>query len=168
VALSAVGVVLVVFLAATAWLFVWPARGMPARVDAIVMMAGPGNRLAEALRLAREHRAPFLVISKGFDGYGGPCPQPIRGVKLTCFNPDPASTRGEAEFAGRLARRYHWDSIVLVTSIPQDWRARQRMQHCFRGSVYSMTVGIPWYSWPYEIAYEWGATIKMLAFQPNC
>jgi hypothetical protein len=41
----------------SARLFVWPAEGMPARVDAIVMLAGPGDRLPVALRLAREHRA---------------------------------------------------------------------------------------------------------------
>jgi hypothetical protein len=32
----------VVFIVVTARLLVWPAEGMPARVDAIVMLAGPG------------------------------------------------------------------------------------------------------------------------------
>lgn len=157
-----------VFAAATARLFIWPASGMPARVSAIVMMAGPGDRLSTAVRLAREHRAPFLVISRGYEGYGGPCPPTIRRVTLICFDPSPATTQGEAEFANRLARRHHWHSVVLVTITPQDWRARQRMEHCFGGKVYVVTAGIPWYSWPYQIAYEWGATIKMLTVQRGC
>jgi hypothetical protein len=168
VALAVLGAALLLFCAATARLLIWPARGMPARVDAVVMLAGPGDRLAAALRLARERRAPFLVVSRGFNGYGGPCPPPVPGVRLICFEPNPATTRGEAEFASRLARRYHWHSIALVTSTFQDSRARQRMERCFSGRVYVMTVGLPWSSWPEQIAYEWGATIKMLAWQRSC
>jgi hypothetical protein len=37
---------------------------MPTTVDAIVMLAGPGDRLPAALQLAREHRAPVLVVSR--------------------------------------------------------------------------------------------------------
>jgi hypothetical protein len=48
---------LAAFCAATARLFMFPARGMPARVDAIVMLAGQGDRYHEALELARQHRA---------------------------------------------------------------------------------------------------------------
>src|ERR1700741_2310817 len=80
----------------SARLFVWPAGGMPAPVSAIVILAGPGDRLPVALRLAREHRAPVLVVSRGWQGYGGPCPPPVQGVKLICFDPDPGTTRGEA------------------------------------------------------------------------
>jgi hypothetical protein len=141
---------------------------MPAHVAAIVMMAGPGNRLQAAVQLEREHRAPVLVVSRGNGGYGGPCPPPVSGVKLICFDPVPASTRGEAEFAGQLARRYRWNSIALVTSTPQDSRARQRMEACFAGRVYVVTVHIPWYSWPWEIIYEWAATLKMYLLQPGC
>ena len=57
-------VLIVAFCVVTARLFVWPAQGMPPRVSAIVMLAGPGDRLAVALELAREHRAPVLVVSR--------------------------------------------------------------------------------------------------------
>lgn len=156
------------FVAATARLIVWPAQGMPSRVDAIVMLAGPGNRLPVALRLAREHRAPVLVVSRGQHGYGGPCPPPVPGVKLICFDPDPGDTRGEAEFAGRLAKQYHWHSLVLVTAREQDTRARIRMRRCFSGSIYAMTGSLPLGSWPYQIAYEWGALFKALVLQRTC
>ena len=106
----------VTFALVTARLFVWPAQGMPTHVSAIVMLAGPGDRLPVALRLAREHRAPVLVVSQGQHGYGGPCPPMMPGVKLICFDPNPGNTRGEAEFVGQLADRYHWTSVVLVTT----------------------------------------------------
>jgi hypothetical protein len=164
----ALAAALVVFCAATARLFVWPASGMPARVSAIVMLAGPGDRLQAALRLARAGRAPFLLVSTGNQGYGGPCPPPPPHVRLVCFEPNPASTRGEAEVAAGLARKYHWRSIALVTSTVQDSRARQRMMNCFSGHVYVVTVSLPWFDWPGQIAYEWAATVKMAAWQQAC
>ena len=160
--------VLIGFCAVTARLFIWPARGMPVHVSAIVMLAGPDDRLGLALRLARQHRAPFLVVSRGHEGYGGPCPRPVPLVRLICFEPNPASTRGEAEYVGRLARRYHWRSVALVTTTVQDSRARQRVARCFGGPVYVMTAGQPWYSWPGQLAYEWAATIKMDLWQRSC
>jgi hypothetical protein len=48
---------LIILLAATARLFVWPASGMPPHVSAIVMLAGPGDRLKLAVQLARDRRA---------------------------------------------------------------------------------------------------------------
>jgi hypothetical protein len=152
----------------TARLLVWPATGMPPRVSAIVMMDGPGDRLTVALQLAHEHRAPVLVVSQGWMGYGGPCPAGIPGVKLICFEPNPGNTRGEAEFAGRLAKRYHWQSVVLVTTREQDTRARIIMGRCFSGPVYVMTASRPFLDWPKQIAYGWGALFKALFLYRAC
>jgi uncharacterized SAM-binding protein YcdF (DUF218 family) len=166
--------VLVLFLAATARLFVFPAQGMPRRVDAIVMLDGAGyqTRLDTALRLAREHRVPTLLVSIGKLASqpqpGGGCPPAVPQVKVICFNPSPATTQGEAEFVGRFARRHHWTSVALVTATPQDTRARLRLSRCFGGAVYVVTSPLPAGQWPYQIAYEWGATIKALVVQRNC
>jgi hypothetical protein len=167
-AFAAVMALIAAFLLVTARLFVWPAEGMPPRVSAIVMLAGPGDRLPVALRLAREHRAPMLVVSQGWQGYGGPCPPEVPAVKLICFDPNPGNTRGEAEFAGQLAQRYHWRSVVLVTTRAQDTRARIIAGRCFGGSIYAVTASLPGSSWPYQIAYEWGALLKALVVQRNC
>jgi hypothetical protein len=141
---------------------------MPARVSAIVMLAGPGDRLAVALKLAREHRASMLVVSQGQHGYGGPCPPMTPGVKLICFQPDPGDTRGEAEFVGKLAKRYRWGSVVLVTTREQDTRARIVMGRCLDGSIYVITASLPLDNWPYQIAYEWGALFKALVLYRSC
>ena len=166
--LAAVVAVVMAFCAVSARLFVWPAQGMPARVSAIVMLAGPGDRLGVAIGLARRHRAPVLVISRGQHGYGGPCPTATPGVTLICFEPDPGDTRGEAEFVGRLARRDHWTSVVLVTSRAQDTRARVIVGRCFGGSIYVVTGSLPLSAWPYQLAYGWGALLKALVLYRSC
>jgi hypothetical protein len=164
----ALAVLVIAVLAATARLFVWPDRDMPQKVDAIVFLDTPGVTLDTALRLARQHRAPFLVISLGtpLSGYG--CPRPIAGVILVCFNPSPGTAQGEAEFVGRLARKHHWRSVAVVTITPQDSRARLRIERCFAGPVYVVPTPIALISWPYEIVYEWGALIKALVVQRSC
>jgi len=168
--ITAAVILIAAFAVGTGRLFVWPASGMPARVDAVVMLNGPGDRLPTALRLGWEHRAKFLVISRGSQvyGHGNSCAPQIPGVRIICFDPNPSTTRGEAEFAGRLAARYHWRSIALVAIRPQDTRARIRLGRCFGGKVYVVTAPIRAHMWPYEIAYEWGATINALVFQRSC
>jgi uncharacterized SAM-binding protein YcdF (DUF218 family) len=166
--LAALVAALVAFGVVTARLFVWPAQGMPAGVSAIVMLAGPGNRLPVALQLARQHRAPVLVVSRGWQGYSGPCPAATAGVRLICFDPNPGTTRGEAEFVGRLAQRYHWTSVVLVATRGQDTRARIITGRCFSGSVYLVTASLPWDDWLYQLAYQWAAMGKALLLDRAC
>jgi uncharacterized SAM-binding protein YcdF (DUF218 family) len=167
-ALLGVLALVLIFAAATAWLLVWPAQGTPARVSAIVLLAGPGNRMPVALRLADEHQAPVLVVSQGYLGYGGPCPPARPGVKVICFDPNPADTLGEAEFVGRLAKQYGWGSVIVVASRPQATRARMLVERCFSGPVYVATASLPLLSWPYQIAYGWGALAKALIVHRSC
>jgi uncharacterized SAM-binding protein YcdF (DUF218 family) len=163
-----VAAVLLAFAVVTARLLVWPAVGMPDRVDAIVLMAGPGDRMPLALKLARTGRAPVLVVSQGQHGYGGLCPAAVPGAEIICFNPVPGNTRGEAEFAGRLAKRHGWHSIVLVTTDQQDTRARILMRRCFSGSIYAVTATQPLSDLPYQISYGWGALFKALFLVRDC
>ena len=168
--ITALLIMLAGFGVATVRLFIVPPQGMPSRVDAIVMLNGPGDRLTTALNLAWAHRAPMIVISRGsrYWGHGSVCAPKIPGERVICFDADPATTRGEAEFAGRLARRYGWHSIVLVATTPQDTRARLRVGRCFSGRIYVINASLPASEWPYAIAYEWAATIKALVLQRSC
>jgi hypothetical protein len=167
-ALLALALIIAAFCAATARLFIWPAQGMPPRVNAIVMLDGPGNVLDVAVGLAAQHRAPFLVVSQGTVASHDPCPGQIRGVTLICFNAVPANTQGEAEFVGRLATKYRWHSIVVVAITPQATRARLRVERCFAGQVYLVTAPLTRSSWQYQIAYQWGALVKALVVQRGC
>jgi uncharacterized SAM-binding protein YcdF (DUF218 family) len=168
---AALIIVLAALCAATAVLFVWPpGQGMPARVNAIIVLGGQGNRLAKGLQLARQDRAPVLVISRGLPH---PVPDSVcrtRSQTLTviCFAPNPRTTQGEAEYVTRLARQYHWRSVVLVVTPDQVIRARIRFERCYAGQVYVVTTPLPLLEWPYQIAYQWGAMFKEEVLQRSC
>jgi len=168
--LAVMAVVLLFFIAVTVRLFIWPADGMPAKVDAILMVDSPqGDTLGTALRLAHQHRAPYLLISLGSpESATYKCPGPMPHVKVVCFIPKPATTQGEAEFFGHLARRKSWHSVVVVTMTPQASRTRLRVTRCFAGNVYVVTAAIPLRAWPYQLAYQWGALIKAFVVQRSC
>ncbi len=166
--LAFMALLVTLFAALTAGLLIWPAQGAPARVDAIVMLAGPGNRLPAALLLAGENRAPVLVVSRGWMGYGGPCPAPTAGVRTICFEPDPGDTRGEAEYVAALAKREGWHSLLIVATRPQAVRSELLFGRCFTGRVYISTASIAARSWPYQIAYGWGALLKAVFLTRSC
>jgi uncharacterized SAM-binding protein YcdF (DUF218 family) len=169
---AALIIVLVGLCAASGALFIWPAQGMPlpARVDAIVVLGGQGDRLGKGLQLAHQGRAPVLVISQGLPVPvpGSMCRPHGQTLKVICFEPHPRSTRGEAEFVSRLARQYHWRSVVLVVTPDQVIRARMRFARCYGGKIYVATTPLPTLEWPYQIAYQWAAMFKEVVLQRSC
>ena len=165
---GALVVLVAIFAVATGRLFIWPAQGMPSHVDAIVVLGGPGDRLGRGLELAQQDRAPVLAISEGLEVPPSLCRPRSQAPQVICFQPDPLTTQGEAEFAGRLAAKYHWRSMVLVTTPDQDTRARIRFSRCFGGGLYVVTTPLPASQWIYEIAYQWAATTKALVVQRSC
>jgi uncharacterized SAM-binding protein YcdF (DUF218 family) len=157
----------VLFCGVTVRLFVLPATGMPTRVNAIVVLGGQGNRLGLGLQLAQQGHAPYLLVSDGlpFTLPTGLCEPDHGSFTVICWNPEPGTTKGEAEFVGRMARQHHWVSIVLVTTPDQAWRAALYVRRCYTGKVYSMTTPLNSTRWPYMIAYQWGATMKAETLQ---
>ena len=161
--------VVLAFAAVTARVFVWPnLQPLPGHADAIIELAGPGmpNRDRVALELAREHMAPVLIQSTL--AFGTSCLHPVAGVSIECFRPDPGTTRGEARYIGAIAAERHWHSVILVTTPDQAWRADLRVSRCFAGTVYNATAPLGWDDWFRQIPYQWGASIKALAFQRTC
>jgi uncharacterized SAM-binding protein YcdF (DUF218 family) len=162
-------VIVLLFAAITARVFVWPdLPALPAHADAVIELAGPGDdgRDARAIQLANEGRTDYLVQStKVGDTHCLPAPQ---DVKLLCFHPDPATTRGEAQWIGREAAQRHWKSVILVTTPDQAYRAKLRVGRCFPGKVYVATSTLPWKRWFTQIPYQWGATAKALVWQRSC
>lgn len=167
--LGALGALCAAFCLISAMFFVFPATGSPKRVDAIVVLGGEGDRLGYGMQLARAGLAPYLVLSMGLPWLPpGICTQHVGPAKVICFHPDPDTTQGEAEGAAKIARQYGLGSMVLVTTQDQVWRAHLRMQRCYAGQIYGVSVPIAWYEWPYEIAYQWTATIKAETIQRGC
>lgn len=164
--------VIVLFLAfcgVSARLFMFAATGMPARVDAIVVLGGSGDRLDLGIKLAQEDRAPYLLLSTGLPWMPpGICTQHVAAAKVICFRPDPDTTQGEAEVASKIAKRHGWSSLVLVTTQDQVWRAHLRFERCYSGKIYGVSSPLSWYQWPYAIAYQWAGTFKAEVLQRSC
>jgi hypothetical protein len=158
----------VVFLATTARLFVWPPTDSPTHVDAIVSLGGdPGQRRAHAaVALAAKGYAPVVVVSLG--GYRVPCPPAPRRVRVLCFRPNPVDTRGEAEYATSMARRYHWTSLMVVPERSQSTRARLLFRRCTQARLVVVPVEDRLLHLPLDVAYEWGALAKALVLKRSC
>jgi uncharacterized SAM-binding protein YcdF (DUF218 family) len=163
-------VLAVLFCGVTVRLFVWPTTGMPARVNAIVVLGGPGDRVGLGVQLAQQGRAPYLLVSNGFTNNlpASLCRPDHGSFTVICWNPSPGNTKGEAEFVGRMARQHHWASVALVTTPDQAWRAALYVRRCYSGKIYSMTTPLSWSQWPYEIVYQWAATVKAETIQRGC
>jgi uncharacterized SAM-binding protein YcdF (DUF218 family) len=167
--MASIFVLLVAFLTVSALLFVFPTMGAPARVDAIVVLGGSDDRLGLGLQLARDDRAPYLVLSKGLPWLPpGICTQDVGPAKVICYQPNPDTTQGEAEGASRIAKQHGWTSLILVTTRDQVWRAHLRFQRCYAGNIYGIAVRVPLSQWPYEIFHQWEGTIEAEVFQRSC
>ena len=159
----------VLFVAATARLFVWPPTDAPARVDAILALGGdPGQlRAKQAIALAEAGYAPVVLVSLG--GYPpAPCPKARPGIRVECFRADPLDTRGEVEFATRTAARRHWTSMLMVPERSQATRARLLFRRCSDMRLVVVPVADHGSTLLYDIAYEWAALAKALVVKTSC
>jgi uncharacterized SAM-binding protein YcdF (DUF218 family) len=134
------------WLAACAFLFVWPRQDDPGRADAVVVLAGGRkDRLAKGLQLMRRDVSDTLVISDGeapgwVEG-NRLCARGGEGFRVVCFTPDPYSTQGEAQAVARLARERGWRSVAVVTSTSHVYRARKLFERCLDGEVSGVGAG---------------------------
>jgi hypothetical protein len=161
-------VLVVVFLAATARLFIWPPTDQPVRADAAVALGGdPGQlRAQHAIALVREGYAPVAVVSLG-DVPEAPCPSGD-GVRVECFRADPLNTRGEAEYVSALAAREHWSKLILVPERSQATRARLIFERCTSARLVVVPVTDHGWHLLYDVAYEWASLAKALFVQRSC
>jgi len=164
---------LAAWLAACAFLFLWPRQDSPRRADAVVVLSGDRDfRLPRALELMEGRVASTLVIS---DGRDPKWPQASRlcrsgggGFRVVCFHPDPYSTTGEAAAVGKLARERGWDSLVVVTSTFHLFRARMLFERCFSGDVGAVGARYKWQYLPQALFTETGKLAHALTVQRNC
>ena len=136
----------VAWLVACAFLFVWPADDEPRSADAIVVLAGgKKQRLEKALELVGDGVARTLVISDGRDPDWPEANRLCNGARpeleVVCFRPDPYSTRGEARGVKRLAAEKGWKHLAVVTSTSHVFRARLLFERCLPGDVDVVAAG---------------------------
>ena len=149
------------WLAAAAYLFVWPHDDPPGRADAIVVLAGDKRRLPAGLRLLRQGVAPTIAVSDDLGRKPGLDDRICAGqvvVQHVCFRARPYSTRGEARAIARLARAHGWRRLVVVTSGFHDFRARLLIRRCYDGRLRMVAAPYPKLELPKEAVYE---TVKL-------
>jgi uncharacterized SAM-binding protein YcdF (DUF218 family) len=162
-------VLVAVFLAATARLFVFPQTEPPTRVDAIVALGGdPGQlRAHKAIRLAVDGFARTVLISRG-GIRPAPCLKAPPQIRVICFRANPLDTRGEAEYATRLAARKKWTRLIVVPEHSQSTRARLLFERCTNARLYIVPVSDPPVRLFAHVVYEWGALLKALVLKRSC
>lgn len=173
VAAAGVGVLLVC-VAATAVLFVWPSADRPRSVDAVVVFAGGrGERLALAEQLMRANVAENLVIPNGRDSTwpdGNRACTEERPYEVYCPIPRPDTTRGEARTIAALAESYSWNEVLVVTSTYHLSRAGLLLSRCHGGEV--LTVGaapdLGGFPWLRRVVHEWLAWTQAVLIDRRC
>lgn len=144
------------------------------RADAIFVLGGYGDhRYTYGLELAEQGWAPLLVVSNP-RGKDDPwltdyCAARHDGFDLECFAPDPATTKGEGQELHRLASRFAWQTVIVVTFRPHMSRARFILERCFDGDLVMATpadhFSVP--RWAFEYVYQ-TAGYARAALQPGC
>lgn len=134
--------------------------------DAVVVLAGTQRSVAAAQALVQHGAAGELVLSNPF-GPDDPtmtqiCHAPPAGYGVTCFVPDPSSTRGEARAIRALAREHGWRDVAVVTSTDHISRARMIVGRCYDGRLRMIDSRVPMSAgeWVYNVVYQTAAFVK--------
>ncbi len=167
--ITGLALVVIVFLALTVVLFVWPAADSPQHVDAILSFNGPneGAREALAVSLAEKGYARVLLFSRGGFGDETACPK-VHRVLVVCFVDVTNNTRGEARFAARYAKQHHWNSLMIVPGRPQATRAHLLLERCFSGKIVVDPASEPLLRFPRDVLHEWGGLLETLLIHRGC
>jgi hypothetical protein len=157
-----------IFVAASAYLFIWPPTNSPRHVGAILSLNGPdeGSREGRAVSLAQQGYAPVLIFSLGRSQQEA-CPA-VPHVQVVCFVPSPGTTLGEIKWASSYARAHGIHSMMIVPATSQAVRARFLAERCFGGQVTIVGAAEPARSIPYNVVYEWASLTRALVLYRNC
>jgi len=149
-------------------LYVVPASDGDRPADAVVVLGGQAYqaRLRTADAMLQEHPGSVVVVSIP-GGIACP-PQPPGASAILCFSPNPSTTQGEARTTAKLAARYGWKSIEVVTTADQVWRARLRFSRCWSGDLHVVRSDSSIYLRLRAVPYETAATIKAETLQRGC
>jgi hypothetical protein len=155
-----------------------PALDQPTPADAVVVL-GPvqeNGSLRTGRELVDRGLADRLLVSVTPDRRGRPGGRMCRGLgsdagtgQVTCFVPDPATTRGEARTVAELARRNDWNTVIVVTPSYHVERARTLFRRCFAGrlELVSPPVDLGTRQWIFQAVYQSAAFVKA-ALEGGC
>ena len=142
--------------------------------DAIFVLGGPAyDRYPVGFELGTQGWAPVVVVSNP-NGPHDPwltttCSTPPPGLNLHCFAPDPPTTKGEGRELRRLAVKYGWRTVIVVTFRPHISRARYILEQCFDGDLVMIAspAHLSAVAWGFEYVYQTAGYIRAV-LEPNC
>jgi uncharacterized SAM-binding protein YcdF (DUF218 family) len=161
------GVLLLVFvavwLAAANRLIGHPRTDQPTRADAVIVLGpqDPQGGFALAQRLVSQGLVPNLLLSVS-SGEGGPIGATCAGgpprptATVSCFVPNPFTTRGEARELARMVALHGWRTVIVITAPYHIERARKIFERCYTGRLEMVApqIEISPLTWAYEYLYQ--------------
>ncbi|MDJ0338177.1 YdcF family protein [Cryobacterium sp. PH31-O1] len=165
-------------LAVTTRTVMFPRTDPPGPADAIVVLGGLGSAavVATAVDLATAGYSGRVLISDAFGGDTRPAnlcarPVPVPGttIEVECFDPQPTTTRGEAETIAAFATARGWDRVIVVTSSYHVSRARLQIRRCYAGWLAVIGARQPMdpLKWAYQFGYQSAGFLKAQVI-PSC
>jgi uncharacterized SAM-binding protein YcdF (DUF218 family) len=130
---------------------------LPANADAVVVLAGSGERLTKAEALIGGGISKNLVISADRSSHDARRDDLCRSKEpgVICVYSGPISAADEAQAITRLAERRSWDTIVLVTSRYTLFRAERVFRRCGNFRIVAYGVDEPWWRDAIGVPLEW-------------
>lgn len=130
------------------------------KVDAIVVLGGAHDgREKYGIDLARRGYAREVVLSDPYRHSDASmrefCSTEVPDVRVTCFVPDPRTTRGEAEGVQALVARNGWHRIMVISWRYHLPRARFIFDRCVDAEVVMRPVPRDYHSNPLQWAYRY-------------
>ena len=164
----AVALVIVVTAVVEVRLYVVPASDGAGPVDAVVVLGGQEYKARLQTADVMLAKFPGSVVVVSIPGGIACPPQPAGASAILCFSPSPSTTQGEARTASKLAAKYGWKSMEVVTTADQVWRARLRFARCWAGDLTMVRSNSSIYSRMRAVPYETAATAKAETLQRGC
>lgn len=138
-ALLTVFLILLAIIAVGGPVYVQPQTDPIRPADAIFVLGGASyERYAYGIDLALLGYAPHLLLSNPNSQdlwISDLCTHQRYPFDITCADPDPRTTRGEARELARIAEENNWHSVIVVTFTPHISRARYILERCYDGEL---------------------------------
>lgn len=145
-------------------------------VAAVVVLGGDDDRReAYGSSLAQAGYADTLVVSNPYPYHAGS--DPIRRAKMRqlcrlstselkviCFEPEPATAAGEAQFVRRIAESREWYTVMVISWRYRLFRARFIFGQCYSGEIVMRSVPRSYdcspSDWAHVFAYQYAGLAK--------
>ncbi|GLY14538.1 YdcF family protein [Kineosporia rhizophila] len=145
------------------------------QVDAVLALGGRTETAYYAISMAEQGITPVVLVSnpypqdEAFQGIHDLCATRPTTYELICFDPDPRTTRGEAQELGRLAAGRGWDEVAVVAAKYHISRTRTITKRCYPGRLYLVEapMEIPPANWVYQYVRQTLGYAKV-ALQQGC